>query len=179
MGAPAPDGEIRVQFAGLTSAEATAVARELEMELLAGGAPSEAVRVARDNDEAMDFGATLLLGASILGWKLLEGGAKGVGTEISKLARREVYEALRRKIDAFCVRRRVAAEVAVPGAGSWFLRSERPLSFDDIADQARRFILETHGAHGVLGPGIKVVRPMPARAAAPSRQSDRACRSPR
>ena len=44
----------------------------------------------------------------------------------------DAYEALRRKIDAFCLRRRVAAQVAVPGQGTWFLRSE----FGDAEENA-------------------------------------------
>ena len=111
---------ITVQFPGLTLAEASGLARELEMEFHAEGLSAGQVRVARDNAETMDFGATLLIGAGVLGWEALKGAAKTLGAK----AGGDAHALLRRKIDAFCLRRRVAAQVAVPGEGKWFLHSE-------------------------------------------------------
>ena len=110
---------IKIDFPGLTPAEAAAMARELERDLLAQGAPEEAVRVARDNAEAMDFGGTLLIGAGILGWEAAKGVAHGLGGAVGK----QIYEKLRSRIDAFCQRHRVAAAVMAPGQ-TWVLRAE-------------------------------------------------------
>ena len=67
-------GAIQVQFSGLNPAEASRLARELEAEFRQEGASADQVRVARGNAEAMDFGATLLIGgAGVLGWEFLKG----------------------------------------------------------------------------------------------------------
>lgn len=151
----ASNAEIRIQFPGLTPGEATAIARELETLLRSDGAPAEDVRVARDNAEAMDFGATLLIGAGILGWEFLKGGAKAAGSEIGGAAARDLYEALRRKITAFCQHRRVAAEVAEPGGRVWMLGSE----FDRSADAVPGPVLPGNiGTLGVVLLGASVFR---------------------
>ena len=131
------DGATRIRFPGLSPAEAASVARELELALQAEGAPRQDLRVERDDAEAMDFGGTLVVGAGILGWEFLKeftkGLAKGAGTEIGKSAGRDVYDALRRRIDEFCRNRCVAAEVTVPDGRTYVLRSEYDRSGEDAA----------------------------------------------
>ena len=143
-------GAIEVRFPGLSPAEASALARELEAEFLHDGASAGQVRIARGNAETMDFGATLLIGgAGVLGWEFVKGAAKGAGTKLGEAAGREIHEALRRKIDAFCLRRRAAAQVAVPGQGTWYLRSE----FEHAEDAAVPSDLGTLGVV-ILGASV-------------------------
>ena len=118
------DETVTVRFPGLSAGEAAAVVRELEVELLAAGAPAADLRIDKENAETMDFGATLMLGAGVLGWEFLKSFAKGFASEAGAVSGRLAYDALRRKIDDFCRRRCVPAELSLPGGATYILRSE-------------------------------------------------------
>jgi hypothetical protein len=142
----------RIAFPGLTAGEAAAVARELELEFIAAGVPAEALGVVRNDAEAMDFGGTLAFIGGMLTWELAKAAAKGAGSEIGKAAGCDAYGFLRRKLDEFCQRRRIAAEVDVPGHGTWFLRTEYDRSGEQAASVAIPHDVGTLGV-ALLGAG--------------------------
>jgi hypothetical protein len=137
--------DILIAFSGLSAAEAAELARDLEQALIADGVRAEALKVARTDAEAMDFGGTLVCLGGALAWEFLKAGAESAGQAAGKAAGRDAYGYVRRKLDDFCRRRRVAAELTVPGGRTWVLGSEFERASETDAAAA------LGGAVGTLG----------------------------
>ncbi len=101
--------DIAVHFPSLNAAECAALARELEQEFLAAGVPAGALKVVRNDTEAMDFGGALIFLGGILGWEFIRSNVQGAGAEIGKLAGRQ----FRMKFTGKCAGHGGALEIIV------------------------------------------------------------------
>ena len=108
---------ITIAFPDVSSADAVMMAHELERELLDAGVPADAIASARTDAQAMDLGGVLVLLGGI-GFELLKEAGRGAANEAGHQAFRALSAQVRQAVSRVCQRRRVGAEVTLPGGRS-------------------------------------------------------------